>query len=128
MKDTLISLIKQAISSITSESVDIQLTRTKDETHGDFATNIAMALAKKMGQNPRELAQKIIDALPASPIIIKVEMAGPGFINFFLNANSEHDAIKNALSKKKNMAHHNTAPIKKFIWNMCLQTQQVHCM
>ncbi|MDP1574280.1 MAG: arginine--tRNA ligase [Coxiellaceae bacterium] len=101
MKETLISLIKQAVSSVTTESIDIQLTRTKDESHGDFATNIAMMLAKKMGQNPRELAQKIIDALPKSPVIINVEIAGPGFINFFLNANSEHDSIKNVLSLKE---------------------------
>jgi len=99
MKETLISLIKQSISSLNiAECPDeIQLTRTKDAAHGDFATNIAMVLAKPLSLKPRELAEKMIAHLPASSIISKVEIAGPGFINFFLNANSEHDSIKQAL-------------------------------
>ena len=58
--------------------------RTRDAQHGDFATNIAMRLAKAARRNPRELAQAIIAALPANPFIAKTEVAGAGFINFFL--------------------------------------------
>lgn len=61
------------------------LNRTKDRAHGDFASNVAMLAAKSAGMNPRELAAKLIEALPASSEILKVELAGPGFINFFLN-------------------------------------------
>ena len=62
------------------------LNRTKDRSHGDFASNVAMLGAKPAGLKPRELAEKILAALPASNDIAKVEIAGAGFINFFLNA------------------------------------------
>jgi arginyl-tRNA synthetase len=97
MKEALITLIKQAISSITSDAIDVQLTRTKDQAHGDFASNVAMILAKKVGENPRALAEKIIAHFPASDIVQKIEMAGPGFINFFLTSNVENNAVKNAI-------------------------------
>ena len=61
------------------------LSRTKDRNHGDFASNIAMLAAKAAGAKPRDLAEKILGALPAHNDILKVEIAGPGFINFFLN-------------------------------------------
>src|SRR3990167_2940187 len=101
MKEILISLIKQSLLTLSITDIsddDIQLTRTKDESHGDFATNIAMVLAKKLAQKPRELAEKIIAQLPASKVVLKTEIAGPGFINFFLKSDSEHDAIKKAIS------------------------------
>ena len=60
------------------------LERTRDPTHGDFATNVAMRLAKAAKRKPRELAQAIVDALPASELVAQVEIAGAGFINFFL--------------------------------------------
>jgi arginyl-tRNA synthetase len=56
--------------------------RTRDATHGDFATNAAMQLAKAAKRKPRELAQAIVDALPKSDLVARVEIAGPGFINF----------------------------------------------
>src|SRR3990167_2010412 len=99
MKETLISLLKQSISAlgITECPDEIQITRTKDPKHGDFATNIVMILAKSLSQKPRELAEKIIAHLPVSKQVSKVEIAGPGFINFFLAMNSEHDAISQAI-------------------------------
>ena len=86
-------------------SVDIMglpkfdISRTKDAKFGDFATNIALVLSKELKVKPRELAQKIIDLMPKdSGIIDKYEIAGPGFINFFLspevwrrNLDSIHD-------------------------------------
>jgi arginyl-tRNA synthetase len=62
----------------------ITVDRTRDAQHGDFASNIAMRLAKSVGRNPRELALAIIAALPANELIVKAEVAGAGFINFFL--------------------------------------------
>ncbi len=63
----------------------VQVDRTKDKSHGDLATNLAMMLAKPAKKNPRELAQQIIDNLPASELVAKTEIAGPGFINFFID-------------------------------------------
>ncbi len=92
MKDTIRQLIQQALSQLASEGVlpeglspAIQVENAKDKTHGDFASNIAMMLAKPAGLKPRDLAEKLIAALPADPQISKVEIAGPGFLNFFQN-------------------------------------------
>ncbi|WP_151710635.1 arginine--tRNA ligase [Acinetobacter brisouii] len=63
------------------------LTRTKDRSHGDFASNVAMTAAKAAGLKPRDLAEQILANLPEVADISKAEIAGPGFINFFLNAN-----------------------------------------
>src|SRR5262245_22155754 len=62
----------------------VTVERTRDAQHGDFATNVALRLAKAARRNPRELAQAIVAALPASPIVARTEIAGAGFINFFL--------------------------------------------
>ncbi len=59
--------------------------RTKDKSHGDFATNLALTLAKPAKANPRQIAEKIVSLLPQNGVIEKVEIAGPGFINFFLD-------------------------------------------
>jgi arginyl-tRNA synthetase len=64
----------------------VEIERTRDAAHGDFATNVALQLAKPARRNPRQLAQAILDALPASELIEKAEIAGPGFINFHLSA------------------------------------------
>jgi arginyl-tRNA synthetase len=64
--------------------VDIE--RTREASHGDFATNVALQLAKPARRNPRQLAQAILGALPSSELIERAEIAGPGFINFHLSA------------------------------------------
>ena len=63
----------------------IELERTRDASHGDFACNLAMRLSKAAKRNPRELANALIAALPATELLSKVEVAGPGFINFHLS-------------------------------------------
>jgi arginyl-tRNA synthetase len=92
MNSAIQSALAVAISALQTEGLlpsDWQdkstLNRTKDRQHGDFASNIAMLAAKTAGIKPRDLAEKILAALPASREIAKVEIAGPGFINFFLN-------------------------------------------
>ncbi|MGO4781081.1 arginine--tRNA ligase, partial [Lysobacter sp. 2RAB21] len=64
---------------------DYVIERPKNRGQGDFSTNAAMLLAKPARSNPREIAQKLLDALPASADIAKVEIAGPGFINFYID-------------------------------------------
>ncbi|MDQ1362918.1 MAG: arginyl-tRNA synthetase [Pseudomonadota bacterium] len=100
MKNEIQSLLAQALATLQANqtlpadvTAEIQVTRTKDASHGDFACNIAMMLAKPAGKNPRVLAQSLMDAMPASPHVSKVEIAGPGFINFYLNANSALSVI-----------------------------------
>ncbi|MBI5450115.1 MAG: arginine--tRNA ligase [Gammaproteobacteria bacterium] len=65
-------------------SFDLHVERTRDKNHGDFACAIALDLAKKARRKPREVAEQIVAALSISALITKVEIAGPGFINFFM--------------------------------------------
>ncbi|MGH2773366.1 MAG: arginine--tRNA ligase [Actinomycetota bacterium] len=67
--------------------------RTAQPEHGDFATNVAMTMAKQAGMPPRQLAERLISAIPAADIIERSEVAGPGFINFFLSREWLHDLI-----------------------------------
>lgn len=92
MKDTIRQLIQQAITQLVNEGVlpeglspAIQVENSRDKKNGDFASNIAMMLAKPAGMKPRDLAEKIIAALPADENVTKTEIAGPGFLNFFQN-------------------------------------------
>jgi len=82
-----------------ARDVLIEVERAREAQHGDFASNIAMRLAKATRQNPRKLAEAIKAALPASPAIAKVEIAGAGFINFFLNENAYHAEIGRVLAQ-----------------------------
>jgi arginyl-tRNA synthetase len=75
----------------------IVVERTRDARHGDFASNVALRLAKGAGRAPRELAAEIIAALPASPLVARTEIAGAGFINFHLNANANLEELWRAL-------------------------------
>jgi arginyl-tRNA synthetase len=77
----------------------IHIDAAKDKQHGDFASNIAMLLAKPMQHKPREVAELIVKALPASPFITKVDIAGPGFINFFLSPTAFHNIVPAILSE-----------------------------
>ena len=62
----------------------IEVDATKDKSHGDYATNVAMVLASKLRQNPRKIAEAIRDNFDGQDVVEKVEIAGPGFINFFI--------------------------------------------
>lgn len=80
-------------SVIDINTLAISLDRPKQATHGDFATNLALMLAKPLQQNPRAIATALINALPTSQYIEKTEVAGAGFINFFLNASSQQAVV-----------------------------------
>jgi len=61
-----------------------QVDRARDPAHGDFSTNLALVMAKTHGGKPRDLAARLVAALPTSDLVARTEIAGPGFINFFL--------------------------------------------
>ncbi|MDD5322083.1 MAG: arginine--tRNA ligase [Methylococcales bacterium] len=101
MKQKIEELILQAVETLKAEGFPgleiiphITIERTREAQHGDFASNLALMLAKPAKVNPRQLAEKIIAALPRHEAVMKVEMAGPGFINFFINPNSQYQVIK----------------------------------
>ena len=114
MKHLIEQLVTGAIEQLQSNgdlekeiSPKLQVERTKDRQHGDFACNIALMLAKIAKCKPRDLAEKIVAALPSSDQVTKVEIAGPGFINFFLAADAYHEVISTVLEEKENFGKSN---------------------
>ncbi len=104
MKEHIEELLAQSLLHLQREGVlpkepepAIQLERTRSPEHGEFASNLAMVLCKAAGMPPRELAQAIIDRLPRSRQLERTEIAGPGFINFFLNRLALSGVIKDVL-------------------------------
>lgn len=78
-----------------------QITRSKSPEHGDYASNIALTAAKAAKMNPRALAEQLIDALPENDDIAKLEVAGPGFINIFLNSDAKFAVLDNIFAKNE---------------------------
>ncbi|MBX3709932.1 MAG: arginine--tRNA ligase [Gammaproteobacteria bacterium] len=106
MKHYIEEIIKAALRQLHDSgefpeiSVLVQVEPAKDKQHGDFATNIAMVLAKQAQRKPRELAECIIKNLPPSPYVQKTEVAGPGFINFFLSPQAFYAVVPIVLREK----------------------------
>jgi arginyl-tRNA synthetase len=98
LAQSLLHLQREGVLPEESEPV-IQLERTRSPEHGEFASNLAMVLCKAAGMPPRELAQAIIDRLPRSRQLERTEIAGPGFINFFLNRLALSGVIKDVLRR-----------------------------
>lgn len=99
-------LIESAVGKIAEkyeaqlpEKFTVRLERPRQEGHGDWATNVAMQLAKPFGKNPRELAEQIVSALEESELVASAEVAGPGFINLRLSASWVADTLKTVLEK-----------------------------
>ncbi|HEC58728.1 hypothetical protein LCGC14_1210340 [marine sediment metagenome] len=105
MKAQLIKIIQTALTDLIQqgklpeiELPAIQIERTKDKLHGDFACNIAMMLAKPSKMNPRQIAILLVESIKGVDFITNIEIAGPGFINFFLSAESTQQIIKDVLT------------------------------
>lgn len=90
-----------------------QINRTKEQIHGDFASNLAMVAAKTAKTNPRQLAEKIVKLLPENPNIKKVEVAGAGFINFFLEDLARFTVLDAIMSQKGDFGTTETFSDKK---------------
>jgi arginyl-tRNA synthetase len=106
LKHDLESLLAQALVSLQQGGMQlpqplppIEVEHTRAKEHGDFACNIALSLAKAARAKPRELAERIVAALPASAQIARVEVAGPGFINFYLRADALTQVVPTILAQ-----------------------------
>ncbi|MDN2664935.1 arginine--tRNA ligase [Psychromonas sp. 14N.309.X.WAT.B.A12] len=117
MKALIQNLLEQAVASLQAQQLipaDVQpritIDRTKDKSHGDFANNLALMLAKPAKQNPRALAELIVKNLPTSELVIKTEIAGPGFINFFINPNYLEKQIDSAFADSRLNVELTSAP------------------
>ncbi|MFT7414219.1 MAG: arginyl-tRNA synthetase [Methylophagaceae bacterium] len=108
MKAQLIENIQTALTDLIQQEKlpeialpEIQIERTKDKLHGDFACNIAMMLAKPAKMNPRQIANLLVETIKDADFITKIDIAGPGFINFFLSAESAQQIVKDVLASGK---------------------------
>ena len=95
-KAHLFALVQTALTSVAPDLTDLTfvIERPKQAAHGDYACNVAMQLTRSLRRNPRELAQAIVAALPESTCVIKTEIAGAGFINFFLSTAARTQVVK----------------------------------
>ncbi|RKZ36013.1 MAG: arginine--tRNA ligase, partial [Gammaproteobacteria bacterium] len=92
MKNHLRTLVTDALTALAEDGaweipgdLSVPVERTRDREHGDFATPVTLGLARVARCSPRDLAEKLVAQLPLSPQVERVEIAGPGFINFFLS-------------------------------------------
>jgi arginyl-tRNA synthetase len=99
-KNAIINLLTAALKTAAPEATDtvITLERPKQIQHGDFSCNVAMQLAKALRAKPRDIAQKLLAALPASPLVEKAEIAGAGFINLFLTQAYKQSVVNQILT------------------------------
>jgi arginyl-tRNA synthetase len=99
-KTKLAELLRAALTSVAPEFADtpIHLERPKQAGHGDFATNLALQLAKPLRRNPRELATLLLAELAPSALVVKAEIAGAGFINFTLAATAKTAVVNQVLA------------------------------
>jgi len=106
LKEQISQAIAEAIQQLIAQdkiqgefSVEPQVTRSKDPAHGDFASNIAMASAKKFAMPPRQFAELLCEQLRSSALFEKIDIAGPGFINFFIAQKNHTQVVKDILSQ-----------------------------
>lgn len=114
MKDTVIACLRQSLASLAEQqlltsvdvnTLDINVNFTKDKQHGDFASNVALMLSKAAKCPPRQLAENIIAHLPSHEAIQRVEIAGPGFINFFVNQTASYAVIQDVFNEAEQYGH-----------------------
>jgi arginyl-tRNA synthetase len=100
-REHITGLLQVALASVAPEYTDtpIHLERPKQANHGDFATNLPMQLARALKLAPRIIAERIVDALPASPLVSEVSIAGAGFINFALQAEAKTRVVNTVLDQ-----------------------------
>jgi len=120
MKQTLQQQITSALQQLLDQGIfdfqlpdEVSIERTRDKSHGDYATNVALVLNKQAKCPPRDLAEKIVSALPESTFVEKCEIAGPGFINFTLSEASRLAVVDTILQTKEKFGHSDIGGGKK---------------
>ncbi len=111
VKEQLQTLVQEAMNSLYQEGflqgepTSIFIEPPKQASHGDFACTAALGLAKAARKNPREIAARLQDAIPENTLVARTEIAGPGFLNFFINASAWQDALVDVLNHGETYLH-----------------------
>ena len=129
MKPELAALISEALEQLVSDGVLAEVPSRRPRSiaqrssHGDLSCNIAMVLAKRAGMAPRELASKLIAALPDNALVDRCDIAGPGFINF-INPGHHTEVVRTILESGAAYGRTDTAAGGGCRWNLCPPIQQ----
>ena len=122
MQAQISKLLAAAVSSLqdtgdlpADTNTEVQVTRSKDNTHGDFASNLALQLSKVAKVPARTLAEKIVEHIPQDSSIAKIDIAGPGFINFYLRTGHEAETLHQILQGKERFGHSKTHTGRKIL-------------
>ena len=115
MKAHLTDLLFSAVKQITDypDASIIVIDRPKIISHGDFSTNLCLVLSKKLNKSPRDVAAMVLDKIPPSNLISKIEIAGAGFLNFFLSSKANNEIINNVLKLKDTYGKNKTGDRQK---------------
>jgi arginyl-tRNA synthetase len=111
LTELLFSVVKQ-ITDLTDSSI-IVIDRPKIISHGDFSTNLCLVLSKKLKKSPQAVAEIILEKLPPSDLINKIEIAGAGFLNFFLSSKANNEIINSVLNLNGSYGKNNTGGNQK---------------
>jgi arginyl-tRNA synthetase len=120
MKEKIQKQIQKALKNLGIEDCNFSIEHPEDFKNGDYSTNVAMVCAKKLGMNPKELAEKIVLELKGLPKqgfggIEKIQIAGPGFINFYLSREFFTLSIEDILNKKEDWGKNKKSGNKKVV-------------
>ncbi|HSC11929.1 MAG TPA: arginine--tRNA ligase, partial [Rhodanobacteraceae bacterium] len=122
MKDQLRLLVLQAIAQLQADGIlppdspaSFVIERTRSREHGDFACNAALLLAKSARRKPRELAEALVAALPQSDQIARVDVAGPGFMNFFCSPVAYHAEVRRVMAEARNYGRNDSGAQRKML-------------
>lgn len=110
MKKLISDLIKKTCENfgVIIDDQDIEIDRPKALDHGDFSTNIALKLSKQLKQNPKEIAIQFVESIDSHPLFSQLEIAGPGFINFFLSSEGHASQVNEIFLKREFYGHNDS--------------------
>ena len=101
MKSEIREILNASVKKLYSEEInDFDITRPKFKSHGNWSSNIALILGKELKDQPRKIAKNIVNEFPKKNWLSKIDIAGPGFINFFLTQEAQTEFLKSFLVKK----------------------------
>ena len=110
MKKLISDLIKKTCENfdVIIDNQDIEIDRPKALDHGDFSTNIALKLSKQLKQNPKKIAIQFVESIDSHPLFSQLEIAGPGFINFFLSSEGHASQVNEIFLKREFYGHNDS--------------------
>ncbi|MBF0710419.1 MULTISPECIES: arginine--tRNA ligase [unclassified Gemella] len=115
MKNKIVRLLENSVAKITEKTIDIYVETPKNTENGDFSSNIAMQLTKVLKKNPRMIAEEIIANMEDNDFVKKIDIAGPGFINFFVNKSSLVEVLDKVLLEKDDFGQNNSGNSEKVL-------------